>query len=274
MKIHFISPYDELKPYIRSMWVFESPVGMPASDVNIAAPNGCPKLIVQLENSIISTVDGEQQESPSHAISFVGNRDVPVSIHTPRAATLFIGIEFQPHGAFPLFGIPMTETANALLPVDLLLPSWGTMISERLCAMKTVDEQIGFIQDQLVTRVRNHLQVNPCVDYCVHALQSSHGIIPIADLERKTGYSRRHLELLFNDYVGFSPKVLGNIFRFQKFYRTWAHGKSFTVLKKELYDYYYDQAHFSKEFKKMTGYSPLHYASKVTNEFGRQLSLH
>ena len=46
---------------------------------------------------------------------------------------------------------------------------------------------------------------------------------------------------------------------------------SYDVLKEGLYDYYYDQAHFSKEFKRMTGHSPLEFMTDVSNEFGRRL---
>jgi hypothetical protein len=67
--------------------------------------------------------------------------------------------------------------------------------------------------------------------------------------------------------------VLAGIFRFQKFYRKWAQGLPYGHLKAELYDYYYDQAHFTKEFKRMTGYSPLRFTREVSNEFGRRLSL-
>ena len=46
MNISFVEVRDPLKPYIQSMWVFESAVGMPPSEANLAAPNGCPKLIL------------------------------------------------------------------------------------------------------------------------------------------------------------------------------------------------------------------------------------
>jgi hypothetical protein len=36
----------------------------------------------------------------------------------------------------------------------------------------------------------------------------------------------------------------------------------------DLYDYYYDQAHFIKEFKRFTGYTPQRYA-ELGNEFGK-----
>ena len=56
MKVTFVKPRHELKPYIESFWVLESPSGLPASDSSIAAPNGCSKLIIPYENSLVSQV--------------------------------------------------------------------------------------------------------------------------------------------------------------------------------------------------------------------------
>ena len=64
MKLTFVTPRRELQPYIKSLWVFESAEGMPQNDTNLAAPNGCPKLLVLYENSLVSTVEGRNQESP------------------------------------------------------------------------------------------------------------------------------------------------------------------------------------------------------------------
>jgi methylphosphotriester-DNA--protein-cysteine methyltransferase len=99
-------------------------------------------------------------------------------------------------------------------------------------------------------------------------------MMKISDLEDKTGYSRRYLEILFKNHIGFSPKTLATIFRFQKFYRKWATDRQYGELKEELYDHYFDQAHFVKEFKRMTGFSPQRFIREVSNEFGRKLSLH
>jgi hypothetical protein len=80
--------------------------------------------------------------------------------------------------------------------------------------------------------------------------------------------------MLFRTHVGLSPKVLAGIFRFQKFYTKWAQKRPYEELREELFDYYYDQAHFTKVFKRMTSFSPEQFTLKVSNEFGRRLALH
>ena len=50
-------------------------------------------------------------------------------------------------------------------------------------------------------------------------------------------------------------------------------GLSFEQVRDELYEHYYDQAHFTKEFKRMTGYTPRKFTHEISNEFGRRLLL-
>jgi AraC-like DNA-binding protein len=273
MNLSFVQPRHELQPYIESFWVFESPIGMSPAENSLAAPNGCPKLIIPYENSLESIADGRTQISHEQGLYFVGNRDTPTLIRSSVRRTGFIGIEFSPHGAFPLFGIAMEETVNGLFDSDELFGQWGRAVRETLGNLERVHQKVDFIQDQLVMLLRKNQKHSPLIEFCVKMLRSADGGMSIRELERTTGYTRRYLDLLFKHHVGFPPKVLARIFRFQRFYRKWAQGLDYDVLKDGLYDYYYDQAHFTKEFKRMTGYSPRKFTLEVSNEFGRRLSL-
>ena len=73
--------------------------------------------------------------------------------------------------------------------------------------------------------------------------------------------------------LGFPQRPWPAIFRFQRFYRKWARGQSYDQLKQEIYSYYYDQAHFARDFRKKTGFYPQRFVGEVTNAFGRHLSL-
>jgi AraC-like DNA-binding protein len=273
MKISFIQPRPELRSHIHAFWIFESPVGMPASESSLAAPNGSPKLIIPYENSITSIADGREQESVEQGLYFVGNRDSSTLLHTSSRKTGFIGIEFSPCGAYPIFGIPMDESANRLLSADVIFAKWGREMRERLRNVEGVNAKADFIQDQMAKLAQATRLRNPVVEFCVNTLKRTDGLISVQELERKTGYSRRYLEILFKTHVGLSPKVLAGICRFQKFYTKWAQGAPFDEIKDSLYDHYYDQAHFTKEFKRMTSFSPQQFSNDVVNDFGRTLSL-
>jgi AraC-like DNA-binding protein len=130
-------------------------------------------------------------------------------IHSSARKTGFIGIEFSPHGAFPLFGIPMQETADEMFESEVLFGRWGRDTREALRNLKGVGQKVDFIQDELVRFSRRYQGNNSVVDFCVTTLKLAHGRMPIKELERKTGYTRRYLDLLFKHHVGLSPKGFG-----------------------------------------------------------------
>jgi len=274
VRLSFVKPRLELQSYIDSLWVFESATGIALTDRNLAVPNGCPKLIIPYENSLSGISEDRAGVSREHGLYFVGNRIKATLIHSSARKTGFIGIEFSPHAAFPLFGIPMHETVEEkIFDSEVLFGRWGRQTRETLCNMEKPEQKVNFIQDELVKLSRRSQRSNGVIEFCVNALKLAHGRMPIKELERKTGYSRRYLDLLFRQQVGLPPKVLARIFRFQMLYRKWAQGLSYNLLRERLYDYYYDQAHFSKEFRRMTGYSPREFMTGVSNGFGRRLSL-
>jgi AraC-like DNA-binding protein len=270
----FFEPRPELKPYVRQICAIESPTGFPSSDRSIAAPNGCPKLIFPYDNSVTSVVEQQVFESEERSLYFMGVRDKPAIVRTSSRRTGCLGVEFYPYGAYSLFKMPMNETINSLLDINVFLPKWGREITQTLESLNTVAERVSFIQDRLVALIREDQVDNRIITFCVDSLKGSDGLMTVSDLAQKSNYSRRYLEILFRDQVGLSPKALADIFRFQKFYRMWASGRSYDEIKDELYQHYHDQAHFTKEFRRMTGFSPHYFAHEVSNEFGRQLTTH
>jgi hypothetical protein len=77
VKISYVEPRTELRPYVQSIWVFESLVGLPMSDHGLAVPNGCAKLIVNCENALITDAMGHRSRSQEHSLYFIGVRSVP-----------------------------------------------------------------------------------------------------------------------------------------------------------------------------------------------------
>jgi methylphosphotriester-DNA--protein-cysteine methyltransferase len=105
-------------------------------------------------------------------------------------------------------------------------------------------------------------------DFCVQKISLTKGKISISELERETGFSSRWLNMKFQEKVGISPKNLSSIIRFQQFYQALTNSNESNFFRNEFYDYYYDQSHFIKDFKRFTGLPPGKFAL-TENEFGR-----
>lgn len=66
----------------------------------------------------------------------------------------------------------------------------------------------------------------------------------VEDVMRSSGYSRRHIQRLIRQRVGYSPHDFIRIIRFQR------------TLTSMRADAYADQPHFIREFKRITGMTP------------------
>lgn len=266
MKLVFIPPRTELKPYVSKIWLFESELGLPPGEKSLIAPNARPKIIIPYKNTLTTTDRGRTDTCRENDVVFIGIRDVPVTLGTPQGATGSIGIELTTAGAYKFSGVSMHELTNKLFSFSDLYGKLGAALLERISENENTNEKISSLQDFLVERLRGHRRSNALVEYAVGLITASDGLMEIKELQRKTGYSKRYLNLLFNAHLGISPKTYATIIRFQRFYKDWISNGGAAL--QNLYDLYYDQSHFIKEFKRYTGYTPLQY-TRLQNEFGK-----
>jgi len=272
LRIRFVNPRAELTAYIERFWVFESSAGLPPGKNNIVPPNGCAKLVIPVLNSIDSASSKGNGHSRPGELYFVGNQDSPTALNTSASKTLFVTIEFKPNGTFPLFGVPMHELANVLCPVGTAFPGWGEEARKIVGDAADVDSKVTAVHDRLLMASRGRGLGNPLVNYCVEALQRTSGLLPVAHLTKSTGYTRRYLEVLFKQHVGMSPKALAGILRFQHFHHLWVQGTPYECVRSQLDSFYCDQAHFTREFKRMTGFPPRRYMHQINSDFCKRIA--
>src|SRR5262249_25275170 len=160
-----------------------------------------PKLIFRYGNSLISMVNGRVHHR-REGLYFVGNQDSAAPLQSSIGRIGIIGVEFYPHGAYPCFGIPMSKTANRVFDADTLFDRWGRQTEEELLNLETAQQKVARLQSALLDFLHVRQDSNALVDFCVNALKSADGRLSMEQLQRKTGYSRRYLELLFQRYVG------------------------------------------------------------------------
>lgn len=269
MQIQFrhIQPHFFLKNYIEKMWVFESSGKMPVDDMKLVVPNGNLKLTISYQNGIVAAVNGKTFTSKEHDITLTGLVDVPVILDVDEdVATETIGVEFSPQGAYRFFHFMLNDIQNQIYSVSDILESTGKQLIEEINNSASQQEKIVVLQQFLLKQLS--LQNEDLIfEYCVEKIISSKGRITVKELEKKTGYSSRWLNMKFNDKIGVSPKNLSSIIRFKQFYQAFINGNEKSFLKNDFYELYYDQSHFIKDFKRFTGLPPTKF-EKQLNDFG------
>jgi hypothetical protein len=256
MQFHHIKPHPLLKTYIDKMWVFESSGKMPVDDLKLVVPNGSIKLAVAFRNGIVAAINGRLFSSKEQSISLTGLVDVPVTLDVDEdVATGTICIEFSARGAYRFFHFSLEEIKNKIYPLNDVLGNIGRQLEEQIANTESVEEKIFVLQQFLIKQLLLYNE-DPVFEYCIDKIQSSKGKITIKELEKKTGYSSRWLNMKFVDKIGVSPKNLSSVTRFKQYYQAFAKPRENPFLKTDFYDYYYDQADFIKAFKRFTGLTP------------------
>jgi len=267
MKLQFIQPRQELKPYISKIWLVENNLGL-VNHGTLIAPNARPKIIIPFKNALTTTDNYKTTICKENGVYFIGIRDVPVTLGTPEGATGSIGLEFTTDGAYKFLNTPMYELTNNLFSFSELYGKEGKQLLKLIEENENPKQKINIIQGFLLNQLKSMERNNLILNYSVNFISSLQGLASIKELEKKTGYSKRYLDMLFKNYLGISPKTYSTIIRFQHFYKTFGENRSSDTIIQSALESYYDQSHFIKEFKRYTGYAPTQY-SKLNNDFGK-----
>jgi len=235
--------------------------------MKLVVPNGNIKLTLSYQNGIVAAVNGKTFVSKEHDITLTGLIDVPVILDVEEdIATETIGIEFSPQGAYRFFHFTLNDIQIQIYSLDDLLGNIGRGLIEQITNATSAQQKIALLEQFLLTQLSLHHE-DSIFEYCIEKITASKGKITIRELEKKTGYSSRWLNMKFNEKLGVSPKNLSSIIRFKQYYQSFISGNEKSFLKNDFYEFYYDQSHFIKDFKRFTGLPPTRFEKQV-NDFG------
>ncbi|WP_193311760.1 helix-turn-helix transcriptional regulator [Agriterribacter humi] len=268
MRLQNIEPHPLLKSYIDKMWLFESSGKMPVEDLKLVVPNGRCKISIAFRNGIVASVNGKTFTSKEDNISLTGLVDVPVILDVEDdIITGTIVVEFNPRGAYRFFQVSLNDIKNQIHPLKDILGTVSQYLEVQISNVGTVSEKIDLLQKFLLKQLILTAQ-DLVFEYCVEKIVSSKGKVTVKELEKKTEYSSRWLNKKFAVNLGVSPKSLSTIIRFNQYYNAVANNNEMDFMQNAFYDYYYDQSHFLKEFKRFTGLSHSGFEN-TSNDFGK-----
>lgn len=268
MQFQHIEPHSLLKRYIEKMWLFKSSGRMPMDDMKLVVPNGNLKLTISYQNGIVASMDGKTFSSKEHEITLTGLVDIPVILDADKdIATETIGIEFNPQGVYRFFHFNLNEIKNKIYSLEDLLGKAGKALAEQIANTISLRQKLFSIQQFLLYQLSLRDE-DLIFEYCVEKIQSSKGKVTIKELEKKTGYSSRWLNMKFSEKLGVSPKNLSAVIRFKQYYQAFINGNEKSFFKNDFYELYYDQSHFIKDFRRFTGLPPTKFEKQI-NDFGK-----
>jgi AraC-like DNA-binding protein len=241
----FIEAAAVLRPYVGCFWIITAAAGAMIRVV----PDGTTSISVQLRNG-----------RPS-GWSLRGPLLTPAALRFTLPTTM-IGVRLRPGVAFLLSGVAAVTMAGRRIPLGG--PAFRALADGGL-AREPLDF-VDLLQRFLVERLAN-ARVHAVVAQALLHIERTHGSFRVADIAAQCGVSTRHLNRLMRTWVGYGPKRLGRIVRFQAALDQIDRAPAGSGAALASDNGYFDQAHLTLDMGRLAGATPGKLASEHAADF-------
>lgn len=253
MRYELNVPSAGLRPYVRHLVISESSLAQTYQvlpDVSLVIGFQYTGKLEYLENG---------QE---HALSCSGITGLLNSYRSFRCrpATGSILVVFTETGAAHFLKAPLHELFQQSISLEHFFDRRQiNEVEEKLMATRHDEDRIKIVERFLLNHL-NHRTHDALVTGALQAIYFSRGTIRISKLAQELHISQSPLEKRFRAVVGASPKKFAGIVRAR--HMLTALEQNNMQLAEHL-SAYYDQAHFIKDFKRFTSFTPERYLKLV-----------
>jgi AraC-like DNA-binding protein len=197
------------------------------------------------------------------------------SVEILEPGITIMGVRLRPGVASGLLRVSARDLRDAHVAIEDVAPRWGTL-SDRLSAAASPRQALGSFLDRLAMEAANAVAPDPVVQRCVQWLLP-HGAAGVGEAASAAGVSDRQLRRLFDVHVGVSPKVFQGVLRLQGVLadiQTALTGPQRPGARVGLASLaarhgYFDQAHLTRDFRRLVGASPGEFVARTGRECGR-----
>ena len=240
-------PPVALRPFLECSWILRaSPQGK--TTVKRVLPDGCTDLYA-IDKTL--TVAGP---ATRHTLVLLDPRQVAV------------GVRLRWGAAPAIFGLPANEIVDCVVPADSVWGKSGRRVSEVIFEQRDSSGKLSVIHSELrrrLKRAQGHAVMDWIVTHAAECLARRPDEMKVSDLADSLGLSERQLQRRFLHSVGYGPKRLARILRFQRLLAlVHDHRPSPEWAALALDAGYADQAHMVNEVKALAGVSPTAFLSR------------
>ncbi len=177
-----------------------------------------------------------------------------------------LGVKLRIGALQALFGIPAGELTDRIVRLDEILGSVAAELVEQMAGAATPAAQVQHIERALAHCLQKRPSPDRALEQRAACLLRQRPDLPIAGLADELGYSSRQLQRKLEDAAGLSPRLLKRLCRFEQALDGIRASPSGTPLDwpaLALACGYSDQAHFIRDFREFSGYTPAEYRASL-----------
>lgn len=258
MDYQIFEPTPELTSHVRYYWNLDSGDDPEPHARERVFPDGCIELIFNYADLMRKFEDGRTEIQQRHFIH--GQLKKFIELESTGKVGIF-SVRFQPAGLQRFIDFDVSDLTEKTMTVAEIWGDEGTHFNAQMLAAKTTQQRIDITESFLLTRLQSGKN-DDTISRCVSEIIASDGGQTIDELSEKFHIGKRHLERKFLSTVGLSQKLFSRIIRFNKALQL-IENKDFSTFTSVAHQGgFYDQAHFIRDFKEITGLNPKQYFSE------------
>lgn len=250
-------PPETLREYIKFFWSLDVKVNSREPFVHRALPDNCVELIFYCKGKLsISSMAGS--EGYTFTSGVFGQAQKFRQFKTNADFSLF-GVYLYPYSLKHIFNLPADAITNEKIDSQTLWGNEGALLEEQVISATDTGHRIRIVCEFFLKRIRSLQRHEHAFLQRLRHLADTNTLYPITSFARDCNLSRRQFERRFRELAGFSPGDFLGLIRFKN---------ALSEMMKEAPSLaqvavnagYYDQSHFTNEFKKLSGYTPKEFA--------------
>lgn len=251
-ELAFAAPDQALRPYVLQYvgWVDRSSTAVCRREL----PSGVVPLIINFD-AVVRERKADSAEWTAHRTFTAGLHDAYTLVESAGPGE-GMQVNFTALGARLFFDRPLVDISNRTVEVDAVLGSAAHRLVARLHQAASWKDRFGIVDREITSRIESARQPPAAVAWGLQQLVRTGGRARIAGLVRATSWSERHFGSQFTQNVGLTPKAFARVLRFRCAVQLMTSGGAGNLADVAQTCGYFDQAHFSRDFRTFAGGAP------------------
>lgn len=249
----FADPDPRLSGYVRSYCGWDEETSAPLWRVE---PPGSDLPVIILFASPVLSADSRDRGPVRSVGSFVAGLYDRHAIVGSQGRMAGVQVNFSPVGARLLLDQPLDAFANRMVEIEDVWGRDARRLATRLEEAEGWERRFAILDAELSARIARARPLHAALHWTMDQLIGTHGSVPVNALVDGTGWSRRHLIARVRHEFGLAPKTLGRVLRLGHAVEALRRDGEARLAEVAVGCGYYDQAHFSRDFREFTGMTP------------------
>jgi AraC-like DNA-binding protein len=261
MRYWRLRPDARLRPWILCYWMVEpdpstrtEQSATDADKLQLLIPDGHSELVLRFAGSFTRwSLHAPNKRAQMGSSYVIGGRSESVFTQSTGGLRL-AGVKLDPRALRALIGMPLTAFRDNTVACDALGVTALSDLEDEVANLRSVDQLVSVLDRFFLIRLTDEGGEDTPISNLLERIRATRGAQSILQWAREQRIDPRTLERRFVARMGMTPKQYARIERFKQSYRQLSShrpGERRTHLEP-----YYDESHFSREFRHFVGTSP------------------